>query len=94
MLYGAKKRGSPRLTERIQEVTFAALAILPFDDPAAGVYADLRVELEARGQRLDEPDLRVAAIALSRDLTLITGNVRHFGRVPDLPVEDWLSEGR
>jgi tRNA(fMet)-specific endonuclease VapC len=43
-----------------------------------------------RGQRLDGPDLRIAAIALSRDLTLVTGNVRHFERVPGLRIENWL----
>jgi tRNA(fMet)-specific endonuclease VapC len=35
--------------------------------------------------------MRIASIALSRDLTLITGNVRHFARVPDLNVENWLA---
>ncbi len=42
------------------------------------------------GQRVAEPDLRVAAIALARDATLVTGNVRHFERVPGLRIENWL----
>jgi predicted nucleic acid-binding protein len=33
----------------------------------------------------------IAAIALARDLTLVTGNVRHFQRVPGLRVENWLA---
>jgi predicted nucleic acid-binding protein len=41
-------------------------------------------------RRLDEPDLRIGSIALSRGLTLVTGNVRHFSRIPDLSVESWL----
>jgi len=93
MLYGAKKRGNVRLAQRIKDVTFAGLHVLPFDEPAARTYADVRVELERQGRRLDEPDTRIAAIALSRDLTLITGNVRHFARVPDLRVENWLEPG-
>ena len=32
----------------------------------------------------------IAAIALSRDMTVVTGNVRHFGRVPGLGVENWM----
>jgi tRNA(fMet)-specific endonuclease VapC len=35
--------------------------------------------------------LQIAAIALARDLTLITGNTRHFERVPGLRVENWLA---
>jgi tRNA(fMet)-specific endonuclease VapC len=50
----------------------------------------IRARLESEGRRLDEPDLRIASIALSRRLTLVTGNVRHFARVADLLVENWL----
>lgn len=45
---------------------------------------------EADRKRLDEPDLRIASIVLASGLTLVTGNVRHFGRVPGLSVENWL----
>lgn len=44
-----------------------------------------------RHRRLDEPDLRIASIALSRGLTVVTGNVRHFSRITELNVEDWLA---
>ena len=64
---------------------------MPFDREAAEVYGPLRAELERQGRPLAAPDLQIAAIALSRDLTLITGNVRHFGRVPGLRVENWLA---
>jgi tRNA(fMet)-specific endonuclease VapC len=50
------------------------------------------VDTEREGQRLDEPDLRIASIAVSRGLTVVTGNVRHFSRVPGLAVENWLAE--
>jgi len=90
LLYGARKRGSLRLTHQIREVVLAALTVLPFDETAARAYAEVRTDLEQAGQRLDEPDLRIAAIALSRDLTLVTGNVRHFERVKGLRVENWI----
>jgi len=38
---------------------------------------------------LAEPDLRIASIALARDLTLVTANLRHFD--PALRVENWLT---
>ena len=90
LLYGATKRGSPRFAERVRQVISTAVAVLPFDMTAAEVYGALRSDLESQGKRLDEPDLRIASIALARGLTLVTGNVRHFGRVPGLAVEDWL----
>jgi tRNA(fMet)-specific endonuclease VapC len=90
LLYGAARRGSERLVERVREVLTMAAVIVPFDAEAAEVYGPLRAELERQGKRLDEPDLRIASIALSRELTLVTGNVRHFRRVPGLAVENWL----
>lgn len=90
LLYGASKRGSPGLEARVREVVLRAQDVLPFDHLAAEVYGPLRAQLESEGRRLDEPDLRIASIALSRDLTLVTGKVRHFARVPDLRVENWL----
>ena len=53
-------------------------------------YGQLRAELERAGRRVAEPDLRIAAIALARDATLVTANVRRFARIPDLRVENWL----
>jgi predicted nucleic acid-binding protein len=90
LLYGAAKRGSEQLVARVREVLTLATVILPFDAQAAEVYGPLRAELERQGKRLDEPDLRIASIATSRELTLVTGNVRHFKRVPGLTIENWL----
>ena len=90
LLYGATRRGSARLQALVREIILEAQAVLPFDEAAAEVYGPLRALLEAEGRRLDEPDLRIASIALARDLTLVTGNVRHFERVPDLRIENWL----
>ncbi len=91
LLYGAAKRGSPELVERIGDLIGRAAAVLPFDESAAEVYGALRAELESQGRRLDEPDLRIASIALFYRLTLISGNVRHFARVPGLRLENWLA---
>lgn len=91
LLYGAARRDSERLRGRVRELVRGALTVLPFDERAAEVYGPLRARLEAEGRRLDEPDMRIASIALSRELTLVTGNVRHFDRVPDLTVENWLA---
>jgi tRNA(fMet)-specific endonuclease VapC len=91
LLYGAARRDSDRLRSRVSELVRGALTVLPFDERAAKVYGPLRAQLEAEGRRLDEPDMRIASIALSRELTLVTGNVRHFDRVPGLTVENWLA---
>jgi tRNA(fMet)-specific endonuclease VapC len=90
LLYGAAKRESPQLVRRVREVVTLATVILPFDAEAAEVYGPLRANLKREGKHLGEPDLRIASIALSRGLTLVSGNVRHFRRVRELAVANWL----
>ena len=90
LLYGAERASNLRLVERVRERVLRAQVIVSFDAPAAEIYATLRAGLEREGRRLADPDLMIASICLSRDLTLVTGNVRHFERVPGLRVENWL----
>jgi tRNA(fMet)-specific endonuclease VapC len=76
-------RGYNLLMEIIQG--FSAAPVLPFDVAAAAVFDVLR----AQRIRVATMDLRIAAIALSRGLILLTRNVGDFGRVPGLQTEDW-----
>lgn len=92
LFYGARREGNPARVDQIRMLLERALHVLPFDTHAAEFYGELRARLESEGRRLDEPDLRIAAIALSNDLTLITGNVKHFARIRELRVENWLAE--
>ncbi len=92
LIYGARRRGpqADALLSRIETRLLPELPILPFDTLAARRYGEVRAELERRGTPLGDADLRIAAIALARGLTVVTGNVRHFQRVPGLQVENWL----
>lgn len=88
--YAATRNGDQEMTGRIRELITAATTVLPFDHAAAEVYGTLRSELERLGVRLDEPSLRIAAIALAHDLTLVTASSRLYDRVPGLRIENWL----
>lgn len=91
LLYGAHRSSrTEALLRRIEETLVAELPVLPFDAAAARRYGELRAELERRGTPIGDADTRVAAIALSRGLAVVTGNERHFRQVPDLAVENWL----
>ncbi len=92
LIYGAMRRRNRRLAQRIAELVTPAMRVFAFDRSAAEVFGSLKAELEAEGHRLDEPDLRIGSICIARDLTLASGNIRHFSRVPRLRVENWLED--
>ena len=76
-------KGYSKLREVIQR--FGEINVLDFDSAAAGVF----VELKSQGVRVGTMDLRIAAIAIANDLTLLTRNTIDFERVPKLSFEDW-----
>lgn len=90
LIYGAQKKGSARLLTQIHELITANLPILPFNATAARQYGYLRAQMEGRGIRIGDADMRIAAIALAHGFTVITANLRDFQRVPNLPVQNWI----
>jgi tRNA(fMet)-specific endonuclease VapC len=89
--FGAKLRGSARLTQAIERV-LEAIPILSLEPPADEHYANIRFDLERRGEPIGPNDLLIAAHARSLSLTLVTENEREFRRVRDLVVENWQLE--
>jgi tRNA(fMet)-specific endonuclease VapC len=55
----------------------------------AEVFGIVKAQLEGDGVRLDDFDLAIASCALGHDLTLVTNDTTHFGRIPGLRLENW-----
>jgi len=72
------------------EVLFAALTVLSFDEMAGRRFGHLKAELEEKGEPLDDLDLQIASIALEHNLPLVTNNEKHFKRVENLKLENWI----
>ena len=88
--YGCLKKGSSRLTERVEAV-LREIDVLGVDPAAAMVYGAIRSRLEAEGQTIGQNDLWIAAQAHVLGATLVTDNEREFRRVEGLAVENWLA---
>ena len=65
--------------------------VIPFDADCAEEFGRLRVALRAKGVGVDNMDLLIAVTALAYDLTLVTHNISHFQRIPNLRLEDWFA---
>jgi len=50
--------------------------------------------METTGNVLPDADLQIAATAVYHNLELVTGNLRHFGRIPGLRLNDVLARAR
>jgi predicted nucleic acid-binding protein len=83
-----------RHLENIEQRVLPAVTVLPFDAAVAKVFGRVRALLEAAGTPLDDADLQIAATALHHGLELVTGNVRHFERIPELRIDRTLADTR
>ncbi|MDE2636369.1 MAG: type II toxin-antitoxin system VapC family toxin [Chloroflexota bacterium] len=90
MFSGAARSEQPLLTHAKQSAFFMQYSILPFDEDAASVYGRIDGYLKDAGIRIGPVDTQIAAIALANNLILVTHNTRHFNRVPNLTMEDWV----
>ena len=63
------------------------------DDKAIDIATDIYRYLSKRGQKIEDDDIFIAAITLANNATLITDNVKHFERVPNLNVVNWKDLG-
>ena len=89
--FGAEKSGSDKLGDQV-DLILSAIEILPLESPADREYGKLRHYLSRNGMLIGPNDLLIAAQALCAGLIVVTANTGEFSRVPDLKVENWLSE--
>lgn len=91
IVYGSMKSGRPDYhLKNLEEILIPAVNIAPFDTSAAYICGNLQARLEKQGTPLALADLEIAAIALARDFTLVSGNRKHFARISELKLENWL----
>lgn len=61
-----------------------AMSVLPFGIEEARIAAEIRLDVESRGQPIGMADYMIAAVCIATDSVLLTRNRKHFERVKDL----------
>jgi len=91
LLLGAKRSQHPDkhllLIEGLQQ---RLNYIQPWDTLAAEQFSDLQALLLNTGTPIGTNDTLIAAHALSLDAMMVTNNTKHFGKVPNLKLENWV----
>lgn len=80
LLSGAREPGEQEKVEAL----LAPLRILPLAEEVARAAAEVHRDLARRGEPIGTADCLIAGICLANDAVLLTGNRKHFERVPGL----------
>ena len=92
LLHGVEKSANPKKNRDNVESFVSRLEVLEYTPKASAHYGDIRADLERKGQVIGVNDMHIAAHARSEGVIAVTNNVREFGRVDGLRVENWLEQ--
>jgi predicted nucleic acid-binding protein len=84
LLAGVPYSRDPRAAERSVRQFLRLVEVLPITRAVVQRFARLKADLAHRGQVIGDFDTLIAATVLHHRLTLVTRNVRHFGRIAEL----------
>ncbi len=92
IVYGAVKSNRAEYhLNNLESILLPSVNVAGFDSKSAYICGRLRAALEKQGLPLDLADLEIASIAIAGNFVLVTGNIKHFERIPELHIENWLS---
>lgn len=93
LYYGAfnckKKEYFDQEIDRIQRLA-KRFEILPLPLNAAK-YGAMKVDLRRKGLKIDEFDMLIGSQALTENLIVVTDNLKHFGLIDGLIIENWMN---
>jgi len=77
--------------KRIKQLNdlISVISVLPFGMKEARSAAQIRVQLEKQGIPIGPMDILIGGTALAHQATLVTHNIKEFGRIKKLQLEDW-----
>ena len=90
--YGITKSKYPDKNRLALLEFLSSFELVPFTQQDAQAFGEIREYLRKKGTPIGPYDLQLAAQCLSRDLTLVTHNVKEFKRIPKLKFENWVEE--
>jgi tRNA(fMet)-specific endonuclease VapC len=91
LLYGAKnssqKDKNTSVVYRLAEI----FPIVGITRSTIEAFAEMKLALDRKGERIEDFDLLIAATALSLNYTLVTNSMKHYKRIQGLQLENWMS---
>lgn len=89
-MYGIENFPNSKKHRAIVEKFILHVDILPWGQSAAEHYGQIRAELQKKGNSIGAMDMMIAGHARSIKRTLVTNNEKHFSRISNLKIENWI----
>ncbi len=90
LYYGAEKSGNYSKNSKLIEEFLFTIKIIDTNIEIMKKYGQLKRKQELLGFAVADADLFIAATTICSGDKLITGNIKHFIRIEELTIEDWI----
>jgi len=90
LYYGAARHPQGSSIRKEIKEFISRLTVIPWDEKAADHYGQIRAVMEKDGKPIGAMDMMIAAHARSQGATLVSDNTRHFDKVPELLLANWV----
>ena len=87
--YGNRCSGRYEDNKWMVDRFLSSVNIVPFSD-AIHLYAEERYRLRMLGQSIEDFDLLIGCTAVSDNLIMVTNNAKHYSRIKDIRIENWV----
>jgi tRNA(fMet)-specific endonuclease VapC len=88
--YGIERCSKQEKNRKLINDFIESVTIIPIIS-SFDIYAKEKASLRKQGKIIDEFDLLIGCTAIVNDMILVTGNVKHFERLKDIRIENWVS---
>jgi tRNA(fMet)-specific endonuclease VapC len=68
------------------------LSLVNFNDKSAQLFGMIKAKLKQQGNLIMDADILIGSIAQANELILVTNNTKHFQRILNLQLENWLND--
>lgn len=90
LLYGAECSNRPNEISKTISEFCKRIEVIPIGN-SIPVFARQKAILRKGGILIDDFDLLIASCAIANDFIMVTDNLKHFGRIEGIKLENWIN---
>jgi tRNA(fMet)-specific endonuclease VapC len=90
LYFGAYNSSQIENNLKTAETFINNISVLSFTNDSLKKFGELKALLRKTGNIVADFDLLIASVALTENLILVTNNTRHYQRIPEIKLDNWI----
>lgn len=88
--YGCECSNNFQKSVAVLDVFCQMVDVVGIDLETFNVFAKKKAQLRRKGIPVDDFDLLIGSTAICNNMTVVTENIKHLGRIEGISIENWI----